>query len=102
VRGGQPGQALSAVGGEADPDEAAGVVIAPSLHQPGRLGAVDQLDGAVMTEQQVAGQVADGRAAPSAVAFDCQQQLMLGRSQADVARLSLGPVLEAAQASAEG
>ena len=92
VSGGQPVQALLAVGTEPDTGEAAADVIAPSLHEPGRLGVVDQLDRAVVAQQQVAGEVADGRALAAAAALDRQHQLMLGRCQAGVARLCLAPV----------
>jgi hypothetical protein len=102
VGGGQPGQPALAAGGEPDPGEAAVVVIALPLDQPGRLGAVDQLDGAMQPQQQVAGQVTGGRAVPAALALDRQQQLALGRSQSRLAGAGLGPVQEAAQPGAEG
>lgn len=101
VGGGQAVQAFLAIGGEPDAGKAPVVVVAPSLHQLGRLGAVNQLDGAVMTQQQIAGEIPDGRALRSWVALDRQQQLVLGRCQADLARLGLAPVQEPAQAGPE-
>ena len=77
--GGQLVQPVLAVGGEADAGEAAVAAVAPPFDQPAGFGAVDQLDRAVRPQQQVAGQVADGRAGLPAVALDGQQQLMLGR-----------------------
>jgi hypothetical protein len=43
------------VRGEPDPGEAAVAVIVLPLDQPGRLGAVDQLDGGVRPQYQAAG-----------------------------------------------
>ena len=71
VRGSQAVQAFLAIGSEPDAGEAPVVVIAPSLHQLGRLGAVNQLYGAVMTQQQIAGEIPDGRALHSWMALDC-------------------------------
>jgi len=98
---GQLAEPILAVGGEPDAGDAAVAAVAPALHQPGGLGAINQFDRAVRPEQQVGGQVADGGAIPAAVALDGQQQLMLGRGQAGRARPSLGPVLKAAQARPE-
>src|SRR5579859_486550 len=102
VRGGQPVQRLLAGLGQPDPGDAAVVAVGPAVNQPGRRGAVDELDRAVRPQHEVAGQVADGRALLAAVALDREQKLMLGRGQADRAGLCLRPVLEPAQADPEG
>lgn len=102
VRGGQAVQAFLAIGCEPDAGETPVVVITPSLYQLCRLGAVHQLDGAVMTQQQIAGEIPDGRALRCWMALDRQQQLVLGRCQAYLTRLSLAPVQEPAQAGPEG
>jgi hypothetical protein len=57
------------------------VVVAVVLpaHQSGSFGAVDETDRAVVTEEQVFGDVTDRRAARVGVAPDRQQELVLDR-----------------------
>jgi hypothetical protein len=101
VRGSQLVQPLGAVRGEPDPGDPAVTIVAPAFDQPGGLGAIDQLDRAVRPEQQVLGQIADRGRVGAGMAFDGQQQLVLGRGQADLPGPGLRPAQEAAQPSTE-
>jgi len=98
---GQPGQARLAISRQPYPGDPAVLFIPASLHESGSLGPVDQLDGAVVTEQKVTSEVAHRRALRPGVTLDRKQQLMLGWGQTHGARLSLAPVQEAPQASSE-
>ena len=102
MRGREPAQPPSAVGGQPDSRHPAVLGVAPALHQPCRRRPVHQLDRAVMTQQQVTGEITDGGMLPTGVALDRYQQLMLGRSETNRTGLRLAPVQEAAQAGAEG
>ena len=64
------------------PHDARVVGIGESANQPRRLGPVQELHRAVMTQQQVLGQVANGRCALVVMPFDGHQELVLGRSAA--------------------
>jgi hypothetical protein len=79
VQGGQRLQALGAALGQGKPHGPSVPAIWLARDQPGRLGPVDQLDGAVVPYQQVPGHVPDGRAAGLGVPPDRQQELMLRR-----------------------
>src|SRR3954453_19527751 len=50
---------LGAAGGEPETDDAVVRDVVGALEQPGRHGAVDEADGAVMPQQQVVGDVSD-------------------------------------------
>ncbi len=78
-------QAIELVEGEAHGSVVVGV--GQAVDEAAALGAVDELDHAVVAEQQVIGNVADGRVA--VVAADRQQQLVLRGCQAGL----LGPRL---------
>jgi hypothetical protein len=69
------------VPGEAEPDRPRVVGVLAALDQARRHRTVDQLDRAVVADQQVAGDVADGRARRVAVATDREQELVLRRGQ---------------------
>jgi hypothetical protein len=87
--------------GQPDPDEPAVAGVGGSLHQASRLRAIDQLDRAVMPQQQVAREVSDRRRLGAGMALDRDQELMLDMSQPGLASLILAPPLEPAQAAAE-
>lgn len=70
VGGRQLVQAFFAVGGEPDACDAPVIAVGPALDVPGRFGAVDEFDGAVVAQQQVTGEVPDRRALLTTVAFD--------------------------------
>jgi hypothetical protein len=56
----------------------------------------------VMTQQEVAGQITDGRRLGARVALDRDQELVLNVGQAGRPSLTFAPPLEPAQATAEG
>jgi hypothetical protein len=70
--------------------------------QPGRRGSVDQLDGAVVTHEQVSSHVPDGRTARVGMPPDRQQELVLRRGEPGRLGLLAAPAEEAAQACAKG
>ena len=69
--------------------------------ETGGLGAVDELHRAVVTQEQMVGDVADGRAERVVVAADGEEQLVLRRREPGFACLALAPAEEAAQAVTE-
>ena len=83
---------------EAD-DPLIGLVRDPS-DQTSSDGAVDELDHAVMTQEEVLSDLPDGRS--TIVAAYREEQLVLRRGQADAPCLVLTPVKEATQAVTEG
>src|SRR5215831_12503348 len=87
--------------GQPDPDEPAVAGVGGSLHKAGQLRAVDQLDRAVMPQQEVAREVSDGRRRAAGMALDRDQQLMLDMGQPGLSGLVLAPSFEPAQAAAE-
>ena len=68
--------------GESHADHARVAVIGDPADQVRGLGAVDQLDGAVMAQQQVLGQFADRGRQLAWMALDRDQELVLDVSQA--------------------
>ncbi len=94
------GQSLLALGGRLESHHSLIVVVGPATHETGALGAVDQLDGAVVAQHEVGGNIAHrGRLA---VAADGEEQLVLGAGQPRLFGLTITPVDEPAQAVAEG
>jgi hypothetical protein len=55
-----------------------------------------------MTQEQVIGEFANGRREVAGMPFNRHQKLVLGRGEPGHARLILAPMLETAQAHAEG
>ena len=101
VRQRQLVQYLVAPLGEPHPDEPSVVRIGRPDHQAAGFGAVDELDGAVRLEQQVAGDVTDRRRYPSAVALNGDEQLVLDVRETGGLRLVFAPALETPQRDAE-
>jgi hypothetical protein len=66
------------------------------------VAAIDELNRAVVPDQQAGGQLADGRAAGIGVDAQDQQHLVLGRGQAGRSRLLLAPAEEPPQRHPEG
>jgi hypothetical protein len=87
--------------GEPEPHDAAVVGVRDALDQAGVLGAIHEGDGAVVTEQQVAGGLADRRPALVVMAADGQEQLVLGGRDARRLGLLLAPAQEPPQAGAQ-
>jgi chloride channel protein, CIC family len=86
---------------QAQSDDTLVAPVRPAADQPGGFGTVDELDGAVVPEQQCFGNVTDGRSAPPLLTPDREQELMLCRCEANRHGLFFAPVQEAAEASAE-
>ncbi len=79
------------------------VVLVPSApDETCRVGPVDQTYRTVMPEEQVVGDLADGRTPWVAVTSDGQEELMLGRSETRLLRLLFAPSLELTQAGPQG
>jgi len=97
MQGGEGLQSLRTGPGEAEADDPMVFGIAASHHETGRVSAVDELDRAVVSKQQVVRNFTDSRTALVVVTADRQQQLMLSRGEARRARLLLAPTLETAQ-----
>src|SRR5579871_941504 len=72
-----------------------------AAHETGGDGAVDQLDDAVVAEQEVLREVADGRPATVIVPAHGQEELVLGARKAGGGGLLLTPSLEAPQPGPE-
>src|SRR5581483_2001266 len=101
VGSGKLAQPLFAFGGKPDADNAAVAVVPRALDQARGHRPVDQLDRAVVPEQQVISQLANGGRIAAGMALDRQQQLVLCRGEPGAARLGLAPMQELAQAGAE-
>jgi len=86
-----------AAGREPETDDTVVLGVLGALEQPGRDGAVDEADGAVMSEEQVIGDVSDGRSGRVVMTSDREQELMLGGGEAGGAGVLLAPAQEAPQ-----
>jgi hypothetical protein len=62
--------------------------------QPDGLGALSQLDGAVVAKQQIPGHIADGGPTGVVMPPDSEQQLVLGGGKPGRLGPGLGPVQE--------
>jgi hypothetical protein len=98
---GQATQLLGTSSRQSEPDAAVIVAVALATDEPGALSAVDEADGAVVPEQELLGDVADGRPAAIRVAADDQEELMLSGRQPDDLGLLFAPAQEAAEPRAE-
>jgi len=92
---GQCDELLLAAGRQAQAHEPVVVAIGDTFDEPGAFGAVDQLDDAVMPEQEMCGDLADGWRIT--VAADGEEQLVLRAGDADPVGLVLAPAEEPAQ-----
>ena len=88
-------------GGEAQVDNSLVAPVGMAPDEAGGFRPVDQLDRAVVPEQEGLGDLPDGRTFPARVPPDREQQLVLRRREADGYRLCLAPAQEAAQAGPE-
>ncbi len=97
----QLAQAPRAERGETEPYNAVIARVDLSVYEAGGLGAINEPDRAVMTQQQGLGHGTDGRSLRSWVPADGEQQLMLRGGQARRFRLLLAPMQELAQTGSE-
>jgi hypothetical protein len=91
-----------ALGCEPHPDQPRVPPVGGPADQTCRFRPVHELDGAVMTQEQVAGQLANGRRIAARMPPDRHEQLVLYVGQSGPNGLVLAPALEPAQAGAEG
>lgn len=82
------------VAGQLQTHEAMILGVTHSPDQTSGIGAIDQPDHAVMTQEQVVGDLSDRRSLLAAMASDRQQQLMLRGGEAGRTRLLLAPAQE--------
>jgi hypothetical protein len=97
----QLAEAATAEGGEGQADDPLVAPVGMAPDQSGSFRPVDELDRAVVPEQEDVGDLPDGRAGATGVPPDGEQQLVLCGREADCHRLCLAPVQEAAQAGPE-
>lgn len=97
----QATQLLGAPSSQSEPDAAVIVAVALTADEPGVLGPVHEADGAVVAEQELLGDIPDGRPERIGMAPDDQEELMLGGRQPDDLGLLFAPAREAAQTRAE-
>jgi hypothetical protein len=97
----EPFELLGAAGGEAQADDAVVLGVLGALEQPGGHGAVDEADGAVVSEQQVVGDVSDGRSGRVVMTSDGEQELMLGGRESGGVGVLLAPAQKAPQIRAQ-
>ena len=82
---------------ELEPNQPMVVGVAHALDEASRVGPVHQSDRTVVAQEEVVGNLADGRSPGVGVAADGQQQLVLRRRQARLLGLLLAPAQEPAQ-----
>ncbi len=88
--------------GELQADDPMVVRVAYPLDQLGRHRPVHQPDGAVVAQQEVVGDLTDGRAAAVRVPPDGEQELLLRRRQSRRLSLLLAPAHKAPQPGPQG
>jgi hypothetical protein len=94
-------KSLVAGGAERDPDHPVVLRVDLARDETCDLGALDQLDGAVVLEEQGLRDVVDGRAGRAVMPPHHEQELVLGRGDAGRARPGLAPVQEAPELRAQ-
>jgi hypothetical protein len=92
---------LGAVGSEPETDDAVVLGVLAALDQPGGHGAVDEADRTVMSQQQVVGDVSDGRSGRVVMTADREQELMLGGGEAGGVGVLLAPAQKPPQIRAQ-
>jgi hypothetical protein len=89
-------------GRDLDQHSSAVLAVVVTLHESARHGPIDELDGAVVLDQQPLGEVADGwRAVSAAEAAQHEQQLMLLWFEAERVRSAFAKGEEAPELEAE-
>lgn len=94
-------EAAGSVVGEREAHGSAAVGVGIPFDQAGVLRAVDESDRAVVSQQEVAGDISDGGTGWIWVALDGEQELVLGGGQVLRACLLRAPAQEASQAGPE-
>jgi hypothetical protein len=99
--GGELAQSTGAECSESETDHSLVVGIGTALDQVCGRRSVDESDGAVMSQQQRIGDIADGRAQRAVVAAYGEQQLVLRGCDTERRRLFLAPRQEPTQCRSE-
>jgi hypothetical protein len=100
VGGRQRREPALTLAGQRQADDPLILGVGEALDEAEALGAIDELDHAVVAQEEVVGDVADRRR--SAMTSNRQEQLVLRPREADGLRLVLAPVEEPAEPVAEG
>ena len=87
--------------GQEEPDDAVIVPVTFPADETERLGTVCQTHGAVVSQEQLVGDVPNGWSAGVGMSSHDEEQLMLSRRESDVPGLLLAPVKEAAKTGAK-
>ena len=98
---GEPPDLLRPTRGELQSDDPLVIAVRPAPDQPCGLGPVDQADCAVVSEQEVRGDVADRRPTRVGMTPHCEQELVLRGGEPDGLGLRLAPMEEAPKSVAE-
>ena len=91
----------STVWREYDPYDSGVVIVSDAVDEVERFGSVDEADNAVVFEEKPCCQFTDRGPCGLSATTDRQQELVLGRGEADHGRLFLAPIQERSQASTE-
>jgi hypothetical protein len=81
--------------------DAAIIQVTGARDQPQLLGSIGERNRRVVPDEQIFGNLTDGRPSMIGVAADCEQQLMLRVGQPGVQRLARAPLVEATQQNPE-
>ncbi len=101
MNSGECRQSTGPDGGEDQAHHAPVVCVGAALDEPEPHTAVDQPDGAVGPDEQVLGDVTNGRPAPVGMPAPGQEQLVLGSGEPCAGGLALAPSKEATQTVAQ-
>lgn len=99
MQGRQCFKTLGTDGSEPQPDNSMVFLVSNAADETCGICTVNETDRAVVTEQQIVGNLTDGRASWVVVTPDSQQELVMGRREPSGARLLFAPPLEVAQPS---
>ena len=87
--------------GQVEPHDAVVLVVPQAVHEPCCFGPVHEADNTVVAQEQVIGDLTNGRGGLVAVAPYGQEQLVLGGGQAGRPGLAFAPALEMAEPSTQ-
>lgn len=86
---------------QAEPHHPMVVAVGPASNEPGRLGAINQADCAVMSDEERFCDLADGGPGPMSGTANREQELMLHGAEPGRSGLFFTPVKEPSQADPE-
>ena len=100
--GREPFEHTATPGREVEAHDPAVVAVGLAADEASAFGSVHQLDGGVVADEEVLGDVPDRRRLRAGVAADGQEELVLLAGEAGLLGLLLAPAEELAQRRAEG